>query len=526
MTNVMSDVVEKALADLQKRSQKALYQRDPEAWVSDILGKRWWSKQAEIAQSYISQQRTAVKSANGTGKSWLVADLVTHWVSVHEPGEVIALVSAPTLAQIELVIFAYLKENYGAAATRGFPLPGRINDSLEWKALGAGGSQMLAVGRKPQDKDIVGSFQGVRRSGGTAVFIDEAGSVPRDLFVAAEAVTTGGGNHKIVAIGNPDLRGTAFHDLWLKEQLGKHWARHTIAAFDLPTFTNELVYPGEPAKQQAMLQSGMNSPEKVEVWRATWGEDSARWQSKVLGDFPDEADNTFFSQTAINKAMETEIEQDLEATLCLGVDVALGGNDETVIYGNRGGRIRKMHSISKMDSYGGAREIHQYAMSVGAGEVRIDASGTGQGVYDNLLYDPTFAGAPYILIGIKGGLASPDRARWAQARSWHYDQFRDMMMLGRVDLDVSDKNLQDEILSQTYGFNNIGGIQITPKQEMRKQGLKSPDNLDAAIYASLDLSELTGNPLSGYNSGDKVRTSPEDVIGDNMPVYLQVLGQF
>lgn len=525
MSKSMEAVVAKALEDLRIRSQKAVYRRDPEAWVADVLGKRWWSKQVEIADSYINRQRTAVKSANGTGKSWLVADLVTHWVSVHDPGEVIALVSAPTLAQIELVIFAYLKQNYGAAAVRGFQLPGKINESLEWKALGANGSQTLAVGRKPQDKDIVGSFQGIRRSSGTAVFIDEAGSVPRDLFVAAEAVTTGGGNHKIVAIGNPDLRGTAFHDLWLKPDLGDHWDLHTISAFDLPTFTGEMVYPDDPDKQKAMLESGMNTPDKVEVWRATWGEDSARWQSKVLGEFPDEADNTFFSQQAITKALEAEIDEDLEQPLRIGVDVALGGSDETVIYGNRGGRVRRMHSIEKMDSYTGARLIHEFALSVGANEVRIDASGTGQGVHDNLLYDPAFQNRPYLLIGIKGGVASPDRARWAQARSWHYDLFRGAMLLGKIDLDVQDKQLQDELLAQTYGFNNLGGIQITPKQEMRKQGLKSPDSLDAAIYASLDLSELTGDPLLGLAPGDKVRQTADDILGGDIPWFIEELNK-
>jgi hypothetical protein len=521
-----SNVVEEALEEMRRKSQKAIYKRDPEAWVSDVLGNRWWSKQAEIAHSYTNTSRTAVKSANGTGKSLIVADLVCHWVSVHEPGEVIAIISAPTLTQIELVIFAYLKNNYGKATANGLGLPGRINESLQWKADSPSGIQTLAIGRKPQDQDIVGSFQGIRRDSGTAVFIDEAGSVPRDLFVAAEAVTTGGADHKIVAIGNPDLRGTAFHDLWTKPGLGQFWDLHTISAFDLPTFTGEVVYT-DPVRQEAMLKSGMNTPEKVESWRITWGEDSARWQSKVLGEFPNEADNTFFSQQAINKALETEIEEDEDIPLKLGVDVALGGQDETKIYGNRGGRIRLMHTIKKMDSFNGAIQIHEFAVKHRAKEVRIDASGTGQGVHDNLLYDPQFKDAQYVLVGIKGGTASPDRSKWAQARSWHYDLFRADMLQGHIDLDLTDQHLQDEILAQTYGYNNIGGIQITPKLEMRKQGLKSPDHLDAAIYSAIDLSGLINDPLMGYNSGDKVRMSPEELIGqDNLPNYLDVMRNF
>jgi hypothetical protein len=63
--------------------------------------------------------------------------------------------------------------------------------------------------------------------------------------------------------------------------------------------------------------------------------------------------------------------------------------------------------------------------------------------------------------------------------------------------------------------------------EMRKQGLKSPDHLDAAIYSAIDLSGLINDPLMGYNSGDKVRMSPEELIGqDNLPNYLDVMRNF
>lgn len=515
-------VVEEALAEMQRKSRLALYKRDPEAWVADVLGNRWWSKQAEIAHSYTQRQRTAIKSANGTGKSRIVADLVCHYVSTNNPGDVIALVSAPTLQQIELVVFAYIKKNYGAAQARGLALPGYINESLQWKVDSPTGMQTLAVGRKPQDKDIVGSFQGIRREYGTGVFIDEAGSVPRDLFTAAEAVTTGDADHKIVAIGNPDLRGTAFHDLWTKKGMGQFWNLHTIAAFDLPTFTGEKVYD-DPVKQQAMLHSGMQDPETVETWRVSWGEDSARWKSKVLGEFPDEADNTFFPQDAITKALEKDISEDVVDTIKLGVDVALGGQDETVIYANKAGRVRCVYRKSKMDSYNGAKDVHRVALEQGAKEVRIDASGTGQGIHDNLLHDPEFINRPYALIGIKGGHASPDRAKWNNARSWHYDMLREQMQLGNIDIDPGDQELQDELVAQTYDYNNLGGIQITPKIEMRKNGLPSPDELDALVYSTIDFTALVEDPLGGYERGDKIRQGWEDVLGPQGG-YLNVLG--
>jgi len=513
-SNFLTDILPDVLDEWASKSRSVLYKRDPEAWVNDVLGKKWWSKQAEIAHDYISNPRTAVRSANGTGKSYLVADLVSHWVSVHDPGEVIAIISAPTLQHIKLVVFAYLQMNYSAAKARDLILPGNINQNLEWKDPGG---QTLAVGRKPQDKDIVGSFQGVRRDGGTAVFIDEAGSVPRDLFTAAEAVTTGSGDHKIMAIGNPDLRGTFFHDLWLNPENEKFWKLHTISAFDLPTFTGEAVYPDEPERQYAMLHSGMQDPETVESWRAQWGEDSARWQSKVLGEFPDAADNTFFSQVAINTAMETEIEDDPFEPLILGVDIALSGTDETIVYGNRGGRVRFLKSWGEMNVVDGARAIHQLALETGAAEMRIDASGEGGGVAQNLRFMDEFASKPYDFVMVKGAWSSPDETRWNRLKSWSYDDFLRQMSAGLIDLDFygdeCGDELRKELIAQTYDYNNRNALQITPKRQMRKEGLKSPDHLDAVIYATMDLSWLDG-PLPGAS---KV-IAPEEVL-DRLPEY-------
>jgi len=504
------DLLDPVLKEWQEKSKKAIYKTDPEAWAADVLGERWWSKQREIAHDYISSPRVAIKSANGTGKSRLVGGLITHWVSVHEPGEVIAIASAPTISQIQLVVFDWLKKNYGAAKARGFLLPGQINESLEWKAKTENGSAFMVVGRKPQDQDLVGSFQGVRRDEGTAVFIDEAGSVPADLFTAAEVVTTGGGNHKIVAIGNPDQRGTAFFDLWNKSGVGDDWKLHTISAFDLPTFTGEIVYPDDPDRQREMLKSGMNTPEKIETWRKMWGEKSARWQAKVLGEFPDEADNTFFSQEIINRGFETEIEEDPDIPLVLGVDVALGGLDETIVYGNRGGRIRFMTSWSKHNSVIAAQQIHDYACEVGASVVQIDAGGTGQGVYENMYFRPEFASKPYRLYGISGGKSSPDNTLWAQARAWHYDIFRSKLTNGEIDLDVTDKELYEEMISQTYQYNNRNALQITPKKEARKNGIPSPDHLDAVIYSVVPSEEI----LSGPAPGTKRRIPNEEILAN------------
>ena len=491
----LADVVGLAVEDLRERSRRSVYRRDPEAWLWDVLGKRWYSKQSEIAEQFLVSPRLAVKSGNGVGKSQIVADLITWIVATSDPSDTLCIVSAPTLSQIEKVIFAYLKVNRGVASGRGFELPGRITETLAWKLDGAEGSEFLVFGKRPSDKDIVSSFQGTRKKR-TLVFLDEGGGLPADMFTAAEAVATGA-DSRIMTIGNPDRRGTEFHRIFTDPRLMQDWVRQTISVFDLPTFTGERVYEDDEA--QAALLAGLTSVEWVEHKRRAWGEDSARFKAKVLGEFPDESDNAFFSQEVIDRAFEVEVQPDVSGRPVLGVDVARFGSDETRVYVNDGGRVRLFDDgtadggvWSKLDTFSTAQRIHRIAELVGARLVNVDANGVGGGVVDALLMSDEFRDATYEVCGVIGSAGSPDSSRWANARAWQYDRLRELMGAGVLDLDYEDTVLREQLVSQTYKFNARGAVQITSKDEMRKGGLSSPDALDAVILSVLDVDDLVG----------------------------------
>ena len=486
MDTYLSSVLSGAMEELRAKSQKRMYQSDPEAWLADVLGKRWYSKQAEIVDSFMSSSRTAVKSANGCGKSAVVADLITWIVATGVPSETLCIVSAPTLSQIEKVIFAYLKVNKGLASVKNRPLPGRITETLAWKLDGDNGAEFLVFGKRPSDQDIVSSFQGTRKRN-TFVFLDEAGGLPQDMFTAAEAVATGQGS-RILAIGNPDRRGTEFHRIFTDPRISQDWSLHTISAFDLPTFTGESVYPEE--NDQKNFLNGLTSIDWVEHKKRAWGEESARYKAKVLGEFPDEADNTFFSQTVLDNAYDTTVDADVRPVL--GLDVARFGSDENVVYENRGGRVRLVDRWSKLDLIETARRVHDHAQRVAASVVNVDVNGVGGGVVDALVRLGEFSDAVYRVGAINNSTSSPDPTRWLNARAWHYDSFREAMGNGEIDLDYEDTQLREELISQTYKFSPRGAIQMTSKDEMKRSGMSSPDSLDAAVLCSIDMERFEG----------------------------------
>lgn len=529
--NYVAGLETELMQEWRAKSRRELYRREPEAWLWDVLGYRWHAKQREIAADFIEFRRTATKSSNGAGKSRQVGELISWGVATHEPGELLVITSAPTLRQIEETTFAYLSANYGRAKARGFEFHGYLTDATHWnyRETSKSKSKTLVLGQRPSDRDIVGSFQGIRaisdKETSTWVFIDEGGAVHDDLFVAAEAVTTGAGNNRINVIGNPDRVGTYFQKIFEDPTIMVDWKQNTISAHDLPTFTGEVVYPDNPEMQHQMLNSGMIDRAWVEQKKRAWGEESARYRSKVLGLFPDSDDWSFFSMRAINAAEETTIEPNVHVEVVLGCDLADGGEDDSKIYTNQGGRIR--HYQTWNEGSESPNRIHEAAIIHDADLVVMDRLGVGAGPFSVVT---ARADRMYTVIGAKASERSPDPSRWANSRAYWYDVFREAMLAGLIDLDYSaegpngeqiGKALRDQLMSITYDFNLKGAILLESKKDMRKRGVTSPDDLDAAIFSyAVKAREIMDDPLAGMEPGDIALYDPWDELESmrGMPV--------
>lgn len=489
---MIDNVIDGVIGDLRQRSKNSLYLQDPAAWAHDVLGKHVWSKQKEVLDSLVNNTHTAVVSCNGMGKSAVAGVAGAWWVATRDPYELALICSAPTYPQIARVLFRELQDNHKAAAIRGFSLPGHINQSQEWKLDDKDGT-LIGFGRRPADTDIVSAFQGIHRRY-VMVILDEAGGIPQDLYTAAEAVTTTA-DSRVLAIGNPDRRATEFHRIFREDDT---WNKIKVSAYDTPNFTGEWI-PEE-------LKPLLIQPSWVERQKIAWGEDSARFKSKVLAEFPDEDDTAFFSQVALDKAMDVDIVEDEEIPVVMGVDLARFGEDDSVIYTNRGGRVRKYASWSKASALESANRVHTAALELGCKEVRVDGAGLGGPVVDQLA---AMGEGIYTVISMLGSAASPDRTRWFNARAYNFDSLREQMLAGRIDLDPDDSTLIDELMMLRYKFHSTGSIQIESKDDMRGRGVSSPDNLDAAVYASVDLSKLFEGPHAGRKPGDVVAFDPD-----------------
>jgi len=204
------------------------------------------------------------------------------------------------------------------------------------------------------------------------------------------------------------------------------------------------------------------------------------WQKRFLeGDWGAfEGKNNVFPYQDIRAACERNLPPG--QPIIVGVDVARYGDDMSEIALRRGPVGRIIKSLSKTDTMtttGHVVAVHREAQA----EVsNIDTDGLGAGVTDR-------AREVGISVGeIHGGAPARDTERFKNRKAEIYWGFRERMIAGDLDLDPADLETQAQLTSCTYRVTSSGQIEITPKDEMKKKGLKSPDRAEAMIYAFAD----------------------------------------
>ncbi len=501
-----------ATNEIQRRTDTERYFNDPVAWGEYMIGAHLWSKQRDVMQSVVTNKSTAVKAAHGVSKSYTAGFLACWWIDTRTAryDDTFVVTTAPSLQQVagilwrEIRTFKKMIDDRYAEGLIDHKLPGTINAFNEWKDERG---KLIGFGRKPPDNKEESGLQGIH--GHVFAVADEACGVSLDMIDALANITSNEGSRRLL-IGNPTNPASHFGKIF-KENTGV-WSLHTISVFDSPHFTDE-----KETTPQHVLDV-LTGPQYVEDKRLEYGENSARYKARVLGEFAWDLGDTLITPEDLAVAHDTEIHP-LEAdSVKLGVDIGRYGADRSVIYVNTGGRVRLYKAFDKNSLVQLANEVHNAAIDFGASEVRYDLQGIGQG-FEELLFQ--LEPRPYKMIGLSGSSASPDRRQWYNARAYWWDRVRRQLREGSLDIDLGDENLNDELVMVEYKFAPSGGLLLESKDEMRKRGVKSPDFADAFVYASVDLTEM-------LNPEPKKQTTYEDaetVMGDDIPHYLGLLVQ-
>lgn len=454
-----SPLVSALLAQADPR--ESIWAQDPVGFVSEKLSEHLWSKQREIIESVRDNRRTAAKSCHEVGKSFVASRTAAWWLESFPPGEAFVVSTAPTFQQVRGVLWREI----GRAHRKG-NLRGRVNQT-EWFI----GDEIVAFGRKPADTDPT-AFQGIHARR-VLVILDEACGIPRELWIAAGSLAANE-DSRILAIGNPDDPGAYFAEVC---GIDSGWHIIEIGYQDTPNFTGEVI----PADVRPLLIG----PTYVEEMRHDVGEGSAPWMSKVLGQFPKDADDGVVSVSAVRNCQG--IERDYtEAELLpveLGWDVGAGG-DKSVVRERRGILAGRSWNLPGADTMAQCGEVLRLLDETGATAIKIDTIGIGHGAADRMaeLGRDGIHRARVVRVNVGESSTKPHRFPKLRDQLW-WEVGRQLSTDGGWDLSSIDEPTVAQLTAPKYSLDSSGRIKVEPKADTKKRLGRSPDDADALLLA-------------------------------------------
>ena len=433
-----------------------IWHDDPVKFVKQALGVTPEKWQAKTMNDVRNNDRVAVKSGHGVGKSALLAWIILWWMLTRFPAKVAC--TAPTSHQLDDVLWGEISKWY-----RCLPegLKELITVTSDKVFLNAAPNESFAVARTAR-KEKPEAFQGFH-SANMLFIVDEASGVDPIIFEVGEgSMSTEGA--KTFLTGNPTRTSGYFYDAFRHPEMKKWWITSTVSCTD----------------------SSQATEKYVQQMKDKWGTDSNVYAVRVLGEFPRDDEDAIIPRHLLEASVGRDIIVSPEDRVVWGLDVARFGSDQSALC------IRKGRSIThKIETWRG-KDTMQIAGIIKAkydktvnypaekpSEIMVDSIGIGAGVVDRLRE----MGLPARGVNVAES-ASVDtlysRLRdelWFNARAF-FDG-KDVSMWQDPSTGDGDLDLLEELAAIKYSYTSSGKLKAESKDEMKKRGLSSPDRADA-----------------------------------------------
>ena len=426
----------------------------PVAFAREVLGVELWAKQVEVLNALAEHRRVAVKAGNGLGKGFCAAVAVLWFIHTHQDAA-IALSTAPTFRQVRHILWRQIHRLYRPAAET---LGGKMLDT-RWELS----DDRYAMGLSADSAD---QFQGFH-SPNVFIVVDEAEGVGDEIYEAIESVMTSA-DPLLLLIGNPTTMTGAFRRAFHEER--SIYCNITISALDSPNVqAGRVVIPG------------LTTSRWIEERQQIWGEENPVYRARVLGEFPEQGENTLLKlsdiEMAANRPVVIAAGPNTEEVI-LAVDVARFGSDRSVILRRRGDCIEDIRVLRQMDTMQLAGWVSAAIRECNPAQVYVDEIGVGAGVVDRLRE----LGHP--VRGVNVAHKARQDGLFVNLRAEGYWTLRQRFTSGSISI-PADNQLVGELSALRYGYDSQGRIKMESKDDMRKRNLPSPDKADALMLAFL-----------------------------------------
>lgn len=452
--------------------------------MRDILGVEPTPYQCHILDALLQDHRVAVKSPHGGGKTATAAWIILWAVAMFED------VKVPTTASNWRQLTKYLWPEIHKWARKArwdkLGLTIRYGRELFEQSL------KLAAGREAfaLASNDPAAIEGAHAK--TIVYVlDEAKAIATPIWDAIEgAFSTAGkdtnSNAYALAISTPGDTVGRFYDIH----------RHKPGYEDWTTIHITL---------EECIAAGQISQEWADRRKLQWGENSAVYQNRVLGEFATAGEQTVIPLAWVEAAMDrwqncngsglqNEINRLGETynpdkppilPLAYGVDVARSGADKTAVAKLRGRVIERIDYYSQQDTM---QTVGALVVELGNDvitPIAVDVIGIGAGVFDRLK-ELGYNAIPVNVSSAADRLDSSGAMGFINLRAalwWCFG--RELLLPDNPDPIAlpPDDLLTGDLTAPTYTLTSNGRYKVGSKDEIREQLGRSTDSADAVLMA-------------------------------------------
>lgn len=183
-------------------------------------------------------------------------------------------------------------------------------------------------------------------------------------------------------------------------------------------------------------------------------------------------ENGYISPEIVMAARKCEAPE--HGALVIGVDPARFGDDRTSIIRRRTRKCFGLESHSKKNTMQVVGIVHKIIKEEDPAKVFVDVGGLGAGVVDRLIE----LGYEDIIVPVNSGETPLDEDKYRNKRAEMWGEMKLAMQAQPFQIPDSD-SLQADLCNPRYSYDSNSRLLLEKKEDMKKRGLRSPDEADA-----------------------------------------------
>lgn len=397
--------------------------------------------------------RISVVSGHGTGKSMLSSLLLLWFLFAHADCQIAC--TSPGQQQMYDVLWKEIKKWIEK-------MPQGMQDLYIWESshIRMKESPNVWFARaKTASKENTEALAGVHADW-VLILVDEASGVEEAIYETMEGALTSG-NVLVFLVSNGTRATGYFYDTHNKDK--ERWQNYKLSSLDSPMVD---------------LKYNKDIEDK-------YGLDSVQYAIRVKGEFPKEdgMDDSGYvpllSESQIRMSPNFGKSLSFSKNSILGVDPSGDGDDKTSFVIRDNFKAQKIYEENKSTAKSIAEKIMTFIEHYGLKphNVIVDAFGCGMDVGKEVALASK---GRYNITTVNTGDKceyDTDKEQYFNKRAMGFYESRKWILQGGEI--VYNENFKEEILQIKYKRNLAGLIQIMPKTEMKKKGMRSPNDADA-----------------------------------------------